>query len=146
MRSAGFVSRSISLHVVFVVVFVFLLQSVTMADARPLVQVDKQGEDRSVGVNLPFIYTMDLLTGKRGTGLGLNVLSGLVQVDVDTRSHKAKGRRPVRVSLFGNRLYDSFPVDDSAASEEDKRVDGTAGDELEEKAPVERKRKRNNSV
>jgi hypothetical protein len=84
-----------------------------MADARPLVEVDKRGEDRVVGVNLPWIYTMDLLTGKKGTGLGISVLSGLVRVDVDTRNKATDGRRPVRVSLLGSKLYDSFPAEQS---------------------------------
>lgn len=56
--------RSLSLVALPICLFVIIsLHAVTMADARPLVEVDKKGEDRSVGVNIPFIYAMDLLTG-----------------------------------------------------------------------------------
>lgn len=88
-----------------------VLSAVQMAESRPLVEVDKRGDDRVVGVNLPFIYTMDLLTGKKGTGLGINVLSGLVRVDMDTRNKAQNGRRPVRVTFLGSKLYDSYPED-----------------------------------
>lgn len=120
-----FTMLSVRLVFACAIVSLYLCSQVKMAESRPLVEVDKRGEDRVVGVNLPWIYSMDLLTGKKGTGLGISVLSGLVRIDVDTRNKANDGRRPVRVSLLGGKLYDSFPAekpaDDSPSKSESKR-------------------------
>jgi len=69
----------------------------------------QQPHRTNVGVFLPGIYEMGLGTGNRGTGLGINVLGGLVRINLNRERDPLTGRRKrpsrINVNVGGSDVY-----------------------------------------